>query len=121
MRTESGSAVAKLVSLLFAVIATMTAAGAQESAVVELVSAFANGKPFEARTFSGLVATFILLPDGTALLSAPDKAWMGRWRVHNETFCLRWEERPEKCFDAEVEGRVATIFLDGEPVGTWKR
>ncbi|WP_181703571.1 hypothetical protein [Chthonobacter albigriseus] len=111
----------KLASLLVVLTTMVTAAAAQEPAVAELVSAFANGKPFQAKTFSGLVATFILLPDGTALLSAPDKAWKGRWAVRAEAFCLRWEEQAEKCFVAEIDGRVATIFHDGEPVGTWTR
>lgn len=96
-------------------------AHAEEATVAQLVSTFANGQQIKATTTSGAEFVIILVPGGMAVLTAPDKAWTGVWRAGSTGLCIKWENRPERCFTAEIAGRVATIFENGEPLGTWTR
>lgn len=110
-----------LVYVLVGSLLSVPPAEAQESAVAQLVSTFANGQRITATTTSGAQFFLILIPGGMAVLTAPDRAWTGAWRAEAAGLCIRWEKRPERCFTAEISGRVATIFENGEPLGTWTR
>lgn len=97
------SAVALATALMWS---AMTQAG--EMARGETIAGAVGGKTFQGSMLDDAFVEFYAA-DGTI----KGANYSGKWRVTETSMCFQYGDKPETCWDLEINGPAVTLYKDG--------
>ena len=97
-----------LAAVLVAPVVVSAGQMATDAQIVEAVS----GKSLQGSMLKDTFAEYYA-PDG----SIKGKGNTGKWRVSNNAMCFQYGDKPEGCWQLELNGPALTLYKDGKVDG----
>ena len=97
-----------MAAVVFAPAAVFAGQMATDAEIVSAVS----GKSLQGSMLKNTFAEYYA-PDGTI----KGKGYSGKWRVANNAMCFQYGDKPEGCWELELNGPSMILFKDGKVDG----